>query len=75
MFYRQKASLWQLADQLENEHSNHEWVDSDSVVTCMACREEFSLLNRKVRPRVLWCDRSVYSSILQYIHLSFPSSS
>ncbi|KAL5508914.1 hypothetical protein EMCRGX_G004177 [Ephydatia muelleri] len=42
-----KASLWQLADQLENEHSNHEWVDSDSVVTCMACREEFSLLNRK----------------------------
>ncbi|KAL5508930.1 hypothetical protein EMCRGX_G004196 [Ephydatia muelleri] len=43
----QKASLWQLADQLENEHSNHEWVDSDSVVTCMACREEFSLLNRK----------------------------
>eukprot|EP00731_Ephydatia_muelleri_P012818 Em0007g128a len=43
----QKASLWQLADQLENEHSNHEWVDSDSVVTCMACREEFLLLNRK----------------------------
>eukprot|EP00731_Ephydatia_muelleri_P012869 Em0007g179a len=35
----QKASLWQLADQLENEHSNREWVDSDSVVTCMACRE------------------------------------
>ena len=46
---RQKVTLWQHADALEQEQiAMGEWIDDKTVLHCMACNTLFSLLSRKV---------------------------
>ncbi|XP_019854093.1 PREDICTED: FYVE and coiled-coil domain-containing protein 1-like [Amphimedon queenslandica] len=44
----QKVSLWQHADELEQEQvAKGQWLDSRDVVNCMGCKIIFSMFNRK----------------------------
>ena len=48
---REKAELWQKADNLEYENllkTNAMWVDDANVSNCMSCNAGFSILLRKV---------------------------
>ena len=49
MFFRQKVTLWQHADELEEEQQRMgRWVNSKGVTECMECGTTFTLLTRKV---------------------------
>ena len=48
---REKAELWQKADNLEYENllkTNAMWMDDSNVSACMNCNNQFSLMLRKV---------------------------
>ena len=48
---KEKADLWQKADNLEYENllkTNAMWVDDASISKCMSCQSTFSLMLRKV---------------------------
>ena len=50
-FPRQKVTLWQHADELEQEQvSMGTWIDSKDVVDCMGCGSNFTAFKRKVGP-------------------------
>lgn len=45
----QKVSLWQHADELEQEQvAKGIWLDSREVTDCMSCQVPFTIFNRKV---------------------------
>lgn len=47
--YRQKVTLWQHADELEQEQiAMGVWINEKTVQNCMACDLAFTLLSRKV---------------------------
>lgn len=47
--HRQKVSLWQHADELEQEMvAKGNWIDSSDVDCCMGCSGPFGLFSRKV---------------------------
>jgi hypothetical protein len=49
-FLRQKVTLWQHADELEQEQvSMGTWIDSKDVVDCMGCGSNFTAFKRKVQ--------------------------
>ena len=49
-FLRQKVTLWQHADELEQEQvSMGTWIDSKDVTDCMGCGSNFTAFKRKVR--------------------------
>jgi hypothetical protein len=48
---REKAELWQKADELEYENqlkNSAMWIDDSTISNCMACNAGFSLMLRKV---------------------------
>lgn len=48
---KEKAELWQKADNLEYENllkTNAMWVDDATISNCMSCKNGFSLMLRKV---------------------------
>ena len=48
---REKAELWQKADQLEYENllkANAMWLDDSAISNCMSCNSGFSMMLRKV---------------------------
>ena len=47
--HRQKVTLWQHADELEQEQvAMGTWIDDKTVTECMGCDQTFSVFNRKV---------------------------
>ena len=75
MFFRQKVTLWQHADELEEEQQRMgKWVNSKGVTECMECGTAFTLLTRKVSsylPLSLWTlFTATYASVLHHIPLS-----
>jgi hypothetical protein len=49
---REKAELWQKADELEYENqlkNSAMWIDDSTISNCMSCNSGFSLMLRKVR--------------------------
>ena len=50
LLLRQKVTLWQHADELEQEQvSMGTWIDSKDIMDCMGCSANFSAFKRKVR--------------------------
>lgn len=49
--FREKAELWQKADDMEHEikvKADDRWMDDSEVSHCLGCKAEFSFLLRKV---------------------------
>ena len=47
--YRQKVTLWQHADELEQEQQQFgKWINSKNITACMECAVTFTLRIRKV---------------------------
>ena len=49
--FREKAELWQKADDMEHEikvKADDRWMDDSEVSHCLGCKAEFSFLVRKV---------------------------
>jgi len=71
-FHRQKVTLWQHADELEQEQvSLGIWIDDKTVTGCMGCGATFSIFNRKHHCRS--CGK-VYCSTCCDKKVQLPSS-
>ena len=76
--HRQKVTLWQHADELEQEQvAMGTWINDKAVTECMACSTTFTMFHRKVSTleRMFACFLYMQQYCLRNVHVTIPCSS
>ena len=75
--HRQKVTLWQHADELEQEQvAMGTWINDKAVTQCMACSTTFTMFHRKVSTleRMFACFLYMQQYCLRIVHVTVPCS-